>query len=427
MTRSVKTRLLVFLVIAAVGIFYVSAAYLGLVDKVLGRQLSVDLDLPASGGLYTGSEVDYRGIQIGKVEALHVTHDGVRAVLQLEPGTQVPKDADVEVHNLSAVGEQYVDFVPTHEDGPYLQGGDVVKAGPEALPESTDQLLTTLSDFTDSIKGQDLTTTVAELGDLFRGNAGNLRSLVDNGTTLVDEASANQKQTVKLLDTGQTVLETQQAHRDDIRDFAKGLRNVTATLKQSDPQLREILQGGTATAQQVQDLVDGLSPVLPVFISNLVTVNSVFTARLPALEQTLVTFPRVVATGFTGSPDGYGHLNMQFNYTTPVCTQGYKPPSRWVSPLETKMQPLYPAKCTDKRAQPGYTGSDPIEQRGVNMVPKADSVSRYLTDYDPKSGRTDLPDGKTVTMMPDSPADQTGLVSVLSDDSWRSIILGSTQ
>ncbi|MBO0842989.1 MAG: hypothetical protein J2O46_07365, partial [Nocardioides sp.] len=248
----------------------------------------------------------------------------------------------------------------------------------------------------------------------------------DNGSKLVDDASANQQQTVKLLDTGQTVLQTQKEHSDDIREFASGLRDVSSALKQSDPQLRDILQGGPQTAQQVQQLVDGLSPVMPVFISNLVTVNSVFTARLPGLEQTLVTFPRVVAAGFTASPDGFGHLNMQFTYTTPVCTQGYKPPSQWVSPLNTTLQPLYPAKCTDPRAQPGYTGSSPMEQRGVNMAPKPESTSRLIAGYDAKSGSTSLPDGKTVTMN-QSPTSSTGLVSVLSGDTWRSMFLGGGQ
>ncbi|WP_328530517.1 MCE family protein [Nocardioides sp. NBC_00368] len=423
MTRSVRNKLVVFLVLAAVGIFYVSAAYLGVVDRVLGRHVDVSVDLPASGGLYVGSEVNYRGISIGRVASMTVTDEGVRAGLQLDPGTQVPRDAKVEVHNLSAVGEQYVNFIPESASGPYLAEGDVVTAGPESMPGTTDELLTELNSFTTSINGEDLSTVVAELGTLFRGNAENLRTLLDSGSTLVDEASAHRRETIRLLNTSQTVLQTQKEHSGDIREFAKGLEEVTATLDKRDPELREILQGGEATAVQVQSLLDGLQPLLPVFLANLSTVNEVLTARLPAIEQTLVTFPRVVATGFTGSPgDGYGHLSMGYVYTTPPCQEGYKPADQWIPGTVMEDQPLYPAKCTDERAQPGYEGDNPIMQRGVNMVPKPEGVGKYVTTYDPKTGRTQLPDGKTVTMS--TPTDDGGLVSALSDDSWRSMILG---
>lgn len=423
MTRSVRNKLVIFLILAAVGIFYVSAAYLGVVDRVLGRHVDVSVDLPASGGLYEGSEVNYRGVSIGRVASMTVTDEGVRAELELDPGTEVPRDADVEVHNLSAVGEQYINFIPDSASGPYLAEGDVVTAGPESMPGTTDELLTELNSFTTSINGQDLSTVVAELGTLFRGNAENLRTLLDSGSTLVEEASAHRRETIRLLNTSQTVLQTQKEHSGDIREFAKGLEEVTATLDKRDPELREILQGGEATAVQVQSLLDGLQPLLPVFLANLSTVNEVLTARLPAIEQTLVTFPRVVATGFTGSPgDGYGHLSMGYVYTTPPCQEGYKPADQWIPGTVMEDQPLYPAECTDERAQPGYQGDNPIMQRGVNMVPKPEGVGKYVTTYDPKTGRTNLPDGKTVTMS--TPTDGGGLVSALSDDSWRSMILG---
>lgn len=407
MSHGVRIRLLTFLVLSAVGIVYVAASYLGVVDKVLGRGYTVDVSLPGSGGLYVGSEVDYRGVKVGKVSGMQLTRSGARAVLSLEEGTRIPRDAQVQVHNLSAVGEQYLDFLPAASTGPYLSGGDTVKAGADALPQSTDDLLTKVSGFADSVDATDLRTFVSQLGDMFRGNAHNLRTLVDSGADLIDVASKHEDSTISLLDSSQQVLATQQAHAGDIRTFAQGLADVTRALKQSDPKLREILQGGSSTVTQVQSLVEGLQPLLPVFISNLATVNQVLTARLPALEQTLVTFPMMVANGFVGTPgDGYGHLNMQLTYTTPVCTQGYMPPSQWIPGVSAEdPRPVYDAKCTDPRAQPGYTGPDPLNQRGVNMAPQVPAEpdaagSLRVGSYDAGTGETDLGDGKAVTVTP---------------------------
>ena len=45
MTRGVKIRLVTFVILAAVGIVYIAATYLGIVDKVLGRGLTVHATL----------------------------------------------------------------------------------------------------------------------------------------------------------------------------------------------------------------------------------------------------------------------------------------------------------------------------------------------------------------------------------------------
>lgn len=430
MTRGVRVRLILFVVLAAVGIVYVAASYLGLVDKVLGRGFDVTASLPSSGGLYVGSEVDYRGVSVGKVSKMTLTRRGVDVTLAMKQGTKLPKDAKMHVGDLSAVGEQYLDFEPASTAGPYLSEGDRISAGPEALPIATDTLLKTISDFTDSVDKPALQTVVGELGTTFAGNATNLRSLLDNSSDFIQQASAHEQTTIDLLEQGKLVLATQQAHSGDIATFAKGLNQLTGALKASDPDLRTILQGGPTTLQAVQSLVDGLQPVLPQFLINLATVNQVLTVRLPALEQTLVTLPIVAANGFIGTPgDGYGHLNMQLTYTTPACTQGYEPVKDWLPATDTTSldTPAYPAVCTDPKAQPGYTGNDGINQRGVNMVPavpKGGPANLTIASYDPSTGKTQLSKGRTVTVKPQTAGQ--GPLSVLGGN-WESMLIGTAR
>lgn len=423
MTRGVRVRLVTFVVLAAVGIVYVAASYLGVVDRVLGRNITMHAELPGSGGLYVGSEVDYRGVKIGKVSRMQVIRQGVRVTLTLKQGTRIPADAPMHVANLTAVGEQYLDFEPHSQKGPYASAGHTFVGDAASLPQSTDSLLIKLNGFINSIDRDDLRSVVKELGTMFRGNAEPLGRLIDSGGRFVREARAHQDATISLLDSGNTVLHTQQVHRDDILSFARGLSQLTETLKNSDPQLRTILQGGDAAVREVNALLRGLQPVLPVFIGNLVTVNQVVTARLPALEQVLVTFPRVVSSGFTGTPgDGYGHLNMQFNYLTPACTQGYLPVQQWPSPQNVGDLPLYPAKCNDPKAQPGYAGADGINQRGVNMTPPVGSsgpTAYRVAPYDATTGETNLGGGRRVVVKA-----RGGQQSVFGENAWKQLLTG---
>ncbi|HEY0903543.1 MAG TPA: MlaD family protein [Marmoricola sp.] len=409
MTRGIKIRLIAFLVLSAVGIVYVAGSYLGLVDRVLGRGLTVHATLPASGGLFVGSEVTYRGVKVGKVSDMDVTPAGVRLDLALEEGTRIPRSSEIYVHNLSAVGEQYLDFEPASDKGPYAGQGDTIAGDAASLPQSTDDLVTTMDTLVGSLDRDELATAVSELGTMFRGTADPLARMVDSGTRFIAEAKANQDQTIDLLTTGRTVLATQQENASNIRVFARDLAAFTEGLQRSDADLRTVLQGGTPALNQVRALLEGIEPTLPVFISNLVTINQVVTARLPAVEQTLVTFPRVIESGFTGTPgDGYGHINLQMDYEVPPCTEGYKPRKDWLPATDTTDRPFYPARCLS---------GPPINQRGSKYAPEvgaASSATYRVAPYDARTGQVD--DSLTL-----------GRRSVFADNSWQSILIGPTE
>ena len=368
--------------------------------------MSVHADLPTSGGLFVGSEVTYRGVKVGQVSDMDVTPSGVRLTLALKEGTRIPTDSPFYVHNLSAVGEQYLDFEPKTKAGPYAAEGALFKGTTSSLPQATDDLLVKINGLVGSLDQSDVSTVVSELGTMFDGTADPLRRMVDSGTALVAAAKANEAETIRLIESGQTVLATQQANAGNIRSFATNLADLTGALKDSDKDLRTILQGGTPAVQEINSLLQGLAPTLPAFIGNLVTVNQVATLRLNALEQTLVTFPAVISSGFTGTPgDGYGHINLQLNYDVPACTEGYLPPAQWRPATDRTDTPTYPARC--------LSGS-PYNLRGSKYAPQPSSVTgnrNRVAPYDARTGRVN----ENLTM---------GRHTVFGDNSWQSMLLG---
>ncbi len=405
MTRGVKIRLMAFVVLSAVGLVYITATYLGIFTRITGSGITLHAELPTSGGLFVGSEVTYRGVKVGKVSDMDVIPSGVRLTLAVDKGTEIPKDSPVFVHNLSAVGEQYLDFEPSDREGPYAQDGTTFLGDKESLPQATDDLLVKINGLVGSLDQDDVSTVVRELGTMFRGTADPLRRMVDAGADLVAEAKANQAATIRLIDSGKTVLETQQANAANIRSFSANLGDLTQTLAGSDKDLRTLLAAGTPAVKEVNGLLRDLEPTLPEFLGNLVTVNQVLSDRLNALEQTLVTFPAVISSGFTGTPgDGYGHINLQFDNTVPACTEGYKPPSQWRPGTDLSDTPTFPARCL----------SEGINLRGSRYAPLPSGFTgsaNRVGPYDGAGGRAG-----------ESPA--AGRQPVFSDYSWQSVMLG---
>ncbi len=135
-----------------------------------------------------------------------VTRDGVLVDVAVEEGTELPLDTKVFVHNLSAVGEQYLDFEPPDDAGPYAADGDLIVGGDESLPVDEADLLVQLDAFVGSVDKQALQVLIRELGDTFEDTGRPLQALIDDGGAFLDEAIASSDDTIRLLETARTVL-----------------------------------------------------------------------------------------------------------------------------------------------------------------------------------------------------------------------------
>jgi phospholipid/cholesterol/gamma-HCH transport system substrate-binding protein len=419
MSRGVRIRLMAFVVLSAVGITYVAATYLGIVDRVTGRNISVTVTLPQSGGLFEGSEVTYRGVKIGRVSTMTPTEEGVELELALEEDTELPTDSRMYVHNLSAVGEQYLDFEPGDQEPPYAEDGAVFHGDADSLPVDEGDLLVDVDRFVNSVDHENLQVAVEELGLLFGDTGRDLQTMLDSGSVFIDEASEHTDETIALLENGLTVLRTQRGQKENIRAFADDLATVTAMLRGSDKDLRKVLRDTPGAAREVQALLEDLEPSLPILLSDLTTTGQIVTSHIAGLEHLLVLFPTFMAGGPTGSTrDGWGHINLQFDYSTPPCTEGYKPQARWASPHDVTDNELYPAKCL---SGPPYNMRGSKYAPGLNRGPTASPGRVYSGSYDAMTGRVPgVVDANGNPVEIRAPGD----LSVLGGDAWKWMLVG---
>lgn len=349
--RSVQLQLLAFLLITLVTVSVLSARYVGLYDRVVGGQYRVSADFAQSGGIFVGSEVTYRGVTVGTVDRLRLSKDGVIVDATIHRGVTIPKDTRAVVENRSAVGEQYLDFQPRTNAGPRLHDGDVIPRKNTAYPLRVDTLLLDLDHTVNSVDRRDLQTVVDELGTAFDGSGPDLQRLLDSGDALTRSATQALPQTVKLIDDGRIVLDTQRAGSGDIKVFAKNFADLSQTLKGSDPDLRLILDRGVVASKELDTLVKDNQGNLAALLANLITVGQVTTSRVAGIQQLLVTYPDVVAGGYTVVPgDGTAHFGLALAQDPPVCTQGYQGTKRTDPSQVSGLPPVNTAaRCTAPR------------------------------------------------------------------------------
>lgn len=390
MSGRLRLRLAIFAVVAVVAIVFAGTSYVGIPERYLGDSYVVSVNLPTSGGIFPNAEVTLRGVAVGRVDSLHLTPDGVRADLRIHRGVRIATDSRVEVADLSAVGEQYVDLQPGRDSGPYLGGGDSLPVSAATTPPQVTSLLVDLNRLATSVDKKQLRQVVHELGDTFDDSGADLQTVIDRASQLSHDLGAVQPQTTKLLDDGGQVLSTQKQLEPSLQRLATGLDTLTATLAREDPDLRAILAQAPGTLDDVRTLLSDSQPAIGVLLGNLLSVGDIVAnpIRLQGVNTELVLLPRIVQGTFNIQPgDGYARLGAVVDTRQGVCTKGYQ--SSGTPPLQSTHTSAVPGNPSLRANLNAYCAEPPssgIDVRGAANVPRppGDDTATVIPTTNPR-------------------------------------------
>ncbi|MCU1610302.1 MAG: virulence factor Mce family protein [Pseudonocardiales bacterium] len=374
-TTRVRLQLLAFVIVTVLGVGYVSVRYLGAGALFGAGPYPVTLQLNDSGGIFTGADVTYRGVSVGRVGPLRLTSQGIDAQLEIEPDAPpIPADLDAVVSNLSVIGEQFVDLRPARGNGPTLRAGSVIPAARTSTPVPVGDLIAHLDTFLRSVPLNSLSTVVHELGTAFTGTGTDLQVLLDSTDAFTRDAIAALPQTVTLIRDGRVVLQTQNEQSSAIISFSRDLALLAAQLRSSDPDLRRLIATAPQFADQTSGLLRESGTQIGQLLADLLTVSRVTLPRQAALRHLLSVYP--VVTGGTDSSvvpdDGFVHLGLALNLFDPyACVRGYQGTIRRSGTDTTPIPANRDAFC----AEPPGSSTD---VRGAQNVPRAGTPAAVL-------------------------------------------------
>jgi phospholipid/cholesterol/gamma-HCH transport system substrate-binding protein len=156
------------------------AAYMavGVLDISPTKEVTrLTLLLNTSGGLMSTSEVTMRGIKIGRVTDIHTTATGLAVSIDVDHAYPVPANSVISVENLSAAGEQYVDFKPKVIAPPYFSDGTVIPADRVTPMVTLSDLLNKGNALISALNPDHLRTVISNAGAALAGNDGPIDSL----------------------------------------------------------------------------------------------------------------------------------------------------------------------------------------------------------------------------------------------------------
>jgi phospholipid/cholesterol/gamma-HCH transport system substrate-binding protein len=368
--RLARIQLSIFALVTVISVGAIAVFYLHLPTTLGLGSYKISADFVAGGGIYKNANVTYRGVTVGRVEAVQLNDHGVDAYMRLNSSVAVPATVIATVKSVSAIGEQYIDLTMPPDDPAVtvLQNGSRIGQDRTAIGQDIAGMLKQAETLVDSVTDSRLKDLLHDTFQAFNGSGPELARLIESSRLLVDEANASYPQTLTLLDQVGPFLDAQIRSGDDIKSMTDGLARVTSELAHADPQFRETLQLTPGVTDEANTAFSGIRPSFPVLAANLANLGRVGVIYHRSIEQALVIFPALISGLLTvagGSPiDEGGKLDFKVDLgDPPPCSVGFIPFTEIRSPADETLREL-PKDLYCKTAQ-----NDPSTVRGARNYP----------------------------------------------------------
>lgn len=262
------------------------AAYLGAVvlriDPMRGTY-AVTVDLPSSGGLLPGNDVTFRGTRVGSVREVAASGSGVAAIAEIDATAKIPVGGAVVVGRLSAAGEQYLDFRPDADTGPYLTDGALVDRSRTSVPVSVQSMLTNLSGLIGGMNPDRLNVIIDELDKALAGGPDQLRNMISGISRAMAGLTDLLPQTRQLIENLEIIAETTSHAQPDLATLTRAGGVLFEQLSAADREVRHLLDEGPGQLATLGGFVSRTQDPITDLVTNFVAITRAAKLREPAI------------------------------------------------------------------------------------------------------------------------------------------------
>ncbi|HLS75186.1 MAG TPA: MCE family protein [Nocardia sp.] len=302
------------------------------------RSYVVTVELDNSGGLQAGNDVTFRGSRIGIVRDVRAGAEaGVLAEAEIEAGVEVPVGGIVAVGRLSAAGEQYLDFRPDADSGPYLKDGDLIGREHTRTPVTVPSVLDNMSDLIGGMNPERLDVIINELDKALAGGPDQLRNMISGISRAMAGLDSLLPQTKQLIENLQVIAETTSHAQPDLTTLTTGAGALFEQLTAADQELRDFLDLAPGQLATLGGFVAATEDPITNLTTNFVAITRAAKLRQPAIEALFPALRRGSAAIGLPAHDGAYHTLVD-PWPRPTCDYPTVPKIPVVETTDTRVR-----------------------------------------------------------------------------------------
>lgn len=287
----------------------------------LDSSYQVTIRLPQSGGLLANQDVSVRGIRVGRIQSLRPTPTGIEAIAKIDAKTKIPAASPVRVSGLSPAGEQYIDFEPASNTGPFLSNGSVI--GPQHIttPIPLSQVLADADGMLAQTDPKKLEIVKRELSLSHEGPR-KLTEIIDGSTFLLSTMDPVLPQTVSMLKTSRVVLTTLSDVNAGLAVTSRNVSELMTGVNKMDRGYRTFVDRTPHALSAVDNLFDDNSDTMVGLLANLVSTARIVYVRVPALNAVFPNYRGSTLEALMTAMHGHGLWFTADIYPRYTCDYG---------------------------------------------------------------------------------------------------------
>jgi phospholipid/cholesterol/gamma-HCH transport system substrate-binding protein len=287
----VKSHKILYSTIGLVLVLIIGAAYL-LVNVMrinpLRGTYTVTVTLDRSGGLQPGNDVTLRGFRVGKVDSIELINGGsaIAATAEIDDRYDIAVDTVVAVQALSAAGEQYIDFRPDTDQGPFLTDGSVIEYNPDTVhtPTPVWAVLDDTSALIAQIDPKHFDVILNELDIALSGGPDQLRSLIDGVSLVAAGLDSLLPQTSNLIANLRTIASTTSMAQPDLGTLTRNSGVLFEQFNNANAELQSVLSQAPGQFASLGAVLDTTTDPITGLVNNFVAITKAAQLRTPAMR-----------------------------------------------------------------------------------------------------------------------------------------------
>ncbi|MGE2728300.1 MCE family protein [Mycolicibacterium vaccae] len=203
------------------------------------RGMTITAQFDSASGLYEGNAVSILGMRVGEVTKIVPTGQYVDVTMRIEPGVEIPADAQAVTVSTSILTDRHIEFTPPYRSGPTLADGDSLSLARTRTPVEFDRVLAMIDKLAVELQGNGrgggpVADLLSVSSAMTSGNGGQIRGALGELSTalrLSKERGAPTGDAITTIVTNLDRLTKAAADNDQtIRELGSAVRQLSGVL-----------------------------------------------------------------------------------------------------------------------------------------------------------------------------------------------------
>lgn len=205
-------------------------------------------------GLKVENQVRVAGIKVGTVSDIELVGDKVLVTMEIDNGTEIPKDAFAEIKLATILGTKFVDL-EAKGGAPYMEDGDLISLEDTSIPYEIYQASNQGTNILEDLDGAALNDALVELTKLVNTSKDELGAALSGLNELGSGLNAKKEDIRSLLANANDLTDLLADEGDEINNLIVSSDAVLSSLAQKREEVQSLLEATKLMSGQLAGLL----------------------------------------------------------------------------------------------------------------------------------------------------------------------------